>query len=57
MTDGIDINHVEMTCGNCGRDHDSKVCHPIWPVLCPLLVAAVLAGNLLAWLTGWTWPA
>jgi hypothetical protein len=23
----------------------------------PLAVAAVLAGNLLAWLTGWTWPA
>jgi hypothetical protein len=22
----------------------------------PLAVAAVLAANLLAWLTGWTWP-
>jgi hypothetical protein len=23
----------------------------------PLAVAAVLAGNLLAWIAGWTWPA
>jgi hypothetical protein len=23
----------------------------------PLAVAAVLAANLLAWMTGWTWPA